>query len=81
MADRALDFEDFFGEQPLVEENVQTPGNAHFEMEANVLQSILQIVELLERSAGSEAVIRLAAMGLRRALGNVVCVPEGEAVS
>ena len=81
MADRALDFADFFGNQPVVSQHSHGAANGHMEISANVLESIFQLIEILERSPGSEAAVRLATVGLRRALGNVVCVPEVEGLS
>jgi hypothetical protein len=81
MADRALDYEDFFGNQAVISRHSHGAANGHMEISANVLESIFQFLELLERSPGSEAAVRLATVGLKRALGNVVCVPEAERLS
>jgi hypothetical protein len=81
MSFQHMRFEDFFGEHCVSTE--QAPGAActRLEMDSVTLESLVTIAGILERSAGSEAAVRLAALALRGALDRIICVPEGDGMS
>jgi hypothetical protein len=81
MSVQGMRFENYFGEQPAGIGRAPETTSTRLELDTATLQSLLTIAGILERSAGSEAAVRLAALALRRALDSIICAPDRNGMS